>query len=166
MLRWMGAICVFAGCCGCGFMMVARHRREEGQLRDLLRNISSMQHELSYRESTLTQALRMTTEETVGQVLFALADELDQAIYPDVSSCMKAVLEKFPSIMPKTNKILHTLGSSLGKFDLSGQLSELDAVKSECIQLLQAHCENRDGKLRNYQTIGICAGLVLAILLL
>ena len=166
MLRWMGAICIFVGCCGCGFMMVARHRRQEGQLRDLLRCISTMQHDLSCHESTLTQTLRMAAQGLVGDALHALADDLDRAIYPDVAVCMAAVLERFPYMMSKTRKILQLMGSHLGKFDLSGQLNELEAVKAECNQLLQSHCDNQDGKLRNYQTIGICAGLVLAILLL
>ena len=166
MLRWVGAICIFAGCWGSGLMLVTCHRREEAQLRQLLRMISALHHELSFRESTLTQALRIVAEGNMGQLLLAVANELDHVIYPDVVSCVEAVLEKFPSIMPKTRKIMELLGRSLGKFDLSGQLSELEAVKIECIQLLTSHCENQDGKLRNYQTIGICAGLMLAILLL
>ena len=56
------------------------------------------------------------------------------------------------------------LGTSLGRFDLTGQLNGLEQVRSHCRRELEALAGNRDQRVRGYQTLGICAGAALAIL--
>ena len=61
---------------------------------------------------------------------------------------------------------LRNLGISLGRFDLPGQLQGIHTARGECQSALDRLCSNRDNRLRSYETLGLCAGAALAILLL
>ena len=62
------------------------------------------------------------------------------------------------------SKIAITLGRTLGRFDLDGQLIGLENARRDCRRAVDALSENRDNRLRCYQTLGLCAGAALAIL--
>ena len=79
--------------------------------------------------------------------------------------CVNVVLENFSSISPIVKDQLLTLGNSIGRFDVDGQVKGMESVRHECERNLQLLQDNRENRLRNYQTLGLCAGAALAILL-
>ena len=168
-MRWIGALLVFFGC-GCfGFSMAATHKKEEKTLRQIVSAIHYMECEMQYRLTPLPQLLGQASQQIcgIGRTIFAaLAFELENQISPDVSCCMEALLCKQKDLPPRTRETLSILGQCLGRFDLQGQLKELDSVRGLCERHLKALENNRDVRLRSYQTLGLCAGAVLAILLL
>jgi hypothetical protein len=52
----------------------------------------------------------------------------------------------------------------MGRFDLEGQLNGLEAVRTRCRDWLDELISGREVRLRNYQTLGLCAGAALVIL--
>ena len=62
----------------------------------------------------------------------------------------------------KRNLLL--LGKTLGRFDLTGQLSGIESVIQLCRRDLDGLLSNQDVRLRSYRTLGICAGIALVIL--
>ena len=158
---------ILAGCGGCGLWMAQNYKREERYLRQLHRLLDIMVCELAYRRTPLPQLLRMTAESAQGELkrlLQTLSAELEKQIVPDAGCCMAATLRRFTRLPRETKAVLEILGGSLGRFDLEGQLDELNAVKAECSRRLEHHCADRDNRIRNYQTLGLCAGAALAIL--
>ena len=168
-MRWIGAMIVFC-CCGYfGYSMVISHKREEKTLRQLICAIHYMECELQYRLTPLPQLLGQAASQisgTAGTVLAVLSKELETQISPQVSCCMETVLNKQKDISERAAEAFRLLGQSLGRFDLQGQLQELDSVRSLCERHLTELERNRDVRLRSYQTLGLCAGAALAILLL
>ena len=79
---------------------------------------------------------------------------------------MESVLKGCPEQPPLTRDNLILLGESLGRFDINGQLKGLESVRSSCRTALDSMTENREVRLRNYQTLGLCAGAALAIILI
>ena len=69
---------------------------------------------------------------------------------------------KFPD---RVDKSLEILSLSMGQFDAQGQIQALEVARDHCRSMLEAMAENRDVRLRSYQTLGICAGAALVILL-
>ena len=55
---------------------------------------------------------------------------------------------------------------SLGKFDAAGQVSAIELAAGRLRQELQALESRRRERCRSYETIGVCAGLALAVILL
>ncbi len=168
-MRLIGAVIVFI-CCGYfGYSMVAVHKKEERTLRQIICAIEYMGCELQYRLTPLPQLLGQASREVngiVSSVLASLSTELDSQISPDVSTCMEAILCKRKDIPQYASEAFRALGKGLGRFDLEGQIKELDSVGALCTKrLTELEC-NRDIRLRSYQTFGLCAGAVIAILLL
>ena len=54
---------------------------------------------------------------------------------------------------------------TIGKFNVNGQIKGFSSVNEACKQHLHRLSEGRDTRLRSYQTLGLCAGAALAILL-
>lgn len=168
-LKLIGAILIIAGCGGVGFSMAATHRREEAALRQLIRALDYMGCELQYRLTPLPELCRNAAGECTGivsTVLAKLAKELEAQIAPDAVSCMNAALSKAARLPQRTKKNLQLLGSSLGQFDLQGQLTGLEAARIQCRRELDELSKDRDVRLRSYQTLGLCVGSALAILFL
>jgi hypothetical protein len=67
---------------------------------------------------------------------------------------------------PLLKKLLLDLGRTLGHFDLDGQIQGIEAVRQEAVASLDKLTKDKEARLRSYQTLGLCAGAALAILLM
>lgn len=166
-IKWIGAILIISACGGFGVALVSAHRREEQSLRGLIQSLNYMVSELHFRATPLSELCRQAAGECsngIGIVFHRLSEELERNACPDVNSCMDGALNDL-SIPPITLDNLKFLGSSLGRFDLDGQLKGLEAVREKCREDLHRITQSRDQRLRNYETLSLCAGAALAILL-
>ena len=166
-LRILGAVLVIAGCGGFGFKLASSYIREEKTLRLLISTLDYMECELQYHLTPLPELCRQAAAESTGviQKLFLLLTiELEDQISPNVERCMSAVLYKTADIPPLTRNAMHLLGRSLGRFDIEGQIKGLNAVRLECRRNLDTLNQNKDIRLRSYQTLGLCAGAAIVIL--
>ena len=167
-LKWIGALFIIIGCGGVGFSFVAAHRHEEQSLRHLAAALDYIECELQYHLTPLPELCRLAGQENQGcikHVLLNLAAELEKQTAPDVISCMNTVFAAVKDIPKRTRNALEVLAQSLGRFDLEGQLKGLNAARLVCRRDLEELYVNRDTRLRSYQTLGLCAGAALAILL-
>ena len=83
----------------------------------------------------------------------------------DIAGCINALLGTV-DLPRRVRKNVRQLGASLGRFDLEGQLQGLEAVRQQCCADLKELEENREQRLRCYQTLTVCTGTALAILLI
>lgn len=160
---------IIIGCGGFGFTLAAAHKREENCLRKLIAALDYMECELQYHLTPLPDLCRKAGKECtgpVGEVLLSLSQELNGQISPDAACCMRSALAKKEYLPRYTEENLRLLGKSLGRFDLNGQLSGLESVRTNCRRDLECLSSNRENRLRSYQTLGLCAGAALAILLM
>lgn len=168
-LKIFGIILILSGCGGFGLMLAQSHRKEERSLRTVIRILDYMECELQYHMTPLPDLCRKAAAEADGQIrniFCAFAANLEDRVSVNVETSMKAVLSQIKDLPGLTRSALDLLGRSLGRFDLDGQLKGLEAVRQECRRNLSELMENRDVRLRNYQTLGLCAGAALAILLI
>ena len=165
MIRILGACCIVTGCGGFGFAMAAANRREEAELVRLISALEYMSCELSYRMTPLATLCRGAAEVsggTVGRFFTKLASELEKGTAPDVQVCVRGLLQGMePS---KLTRQLSELGTTLGRFDLPGQLRGLEGAIRSSQEALRSIRDGADGRRRSWQTLGLCAGAALAIL--
>ena len=167
--KLIGAILVIVGCGGFGFLVAAGIKKEERYLKELLEVMEFMTSELKYRMTSLPELIGRASVHTSGalwQMFSALDRELTAQIAPNAESCLKIALEKTEGIPVLTGRILRMLGRNLGKFDLTGQISGINFVKDACRENLARIARDKKERLRSYRTLGVCAGIALAILLL
>lgn len=159
---------IFFGCTGFGFAMAAASRREEEQLRQLLRALEYMSCELSYRMTPLPSLCRGAAEGSsglVGAFFLELARELERQTAPDVQVCVYEVLQRLTA-SKEMRRLLSELGATLGRFDLPGQLRGLESSIHSSEAELRRIREGAADRRRSYQTLGLCAGAAMAILFL
>lgn len=135
----------------------------------LLQVLQFMESELQYRMTPLPELCQMSAGQCSGvlrQVFHGTYRELNSQKLPDAGSCMAAALRSSGELPASVRHLLAQLGQSLGRFDLEGQIRGIRSVAVRGRDQLQMLCQNRQERLRSYQTLGICAGAGLAILLL
>lgn len=166
--KLIGAVCVIVGCGSCGFLMASRYLSNMRQLQSLITVLDFMDSELQYRATPLPQLCRQAAEQVrgkVGQIFLLLAEELEAQVSPDVRRCMACALDRTGGVWCPVVCILSELSGSLGRFDLCGQLRAIDHARTLCREKLNQLQQGKDNRLRSYQTLGICAGAAIAILL-
>lgn len=166
-MKWIGAAIVLIVCSGFGASCAARYKLEEKNLKALIAVLDYMECELQYRLTPLPELCRLVAGDGVGTIydIFRhLAQELELQLSPDVSGCMRAAVSKSHNLPEISKKMLLELGQSMGRFDLPGQLQSLESARRSCRQELDRLAQNREVRLRSYQTLGICAGTALVIL--
>ena len=168
MIRMIGACCILTGCGSFGFAMAAASRREEQQLRILLKSLEFMSCELSYRLTPLPGLCRSAAEGERGIVpafFLELAGALERQTAPDVQVCVYELLTKLEP--PKElRRLLSELGATLGRFDLPGQLRGLESAIRSTEEALRRIRDGAAERRRSYETLGLCAGAAMAILFL
>lgn len=167
MYKWIGAVFIVSGCTGFGFSLAAEHKRRERMVFHLIRALERMECELQYMLTPLPELCRSAAEASFGvirRVFLAYSRELEERTMPDAASCMQAVVSKAGIPSQTIRFLLVQLGQSLGRFDLQGQLRGLEALRRQCEAELEHLSHQRNERLRCYKTLGICAGLALAIL--
>lgn len=167
-MRILGAFCIFVGCGSFGFSMAAASRREEAELRRLITALEYMSCELSYRMLPLSELCRSAARDSGGTVRFFLTEvarALEMQSEPDVRSCIYGILEKLPQTKA-LNRQLQGLGTTLGCFDLPGQLRGLESAIQSAGEALRTVRDGAAERRRSYQTLGLCAGAAMAILFL
>ena len=145
-----------------------QHRKEVTALHQLVQALDGMLCELEYRLTPLPELCRLGGEYASGGVqgfFFTLADTMDAQLSPDVRQCTAMSLKQVKGLPPLTAGELETLGQTLGRFDLQGQINVLRQCKQSCMNKLKVLEHQQTQRLRSYQTLGFCAGLALAILL-
>lgn len=160
---------IVIGCGSCGFSIAAGKRKEEQMLCQLIRILRFMEAELRYRLTPLPDLCRLASCEVKGTlrvVFLNLYRELSWQKMPDAASCMSAAIQRTGEVPGRIRRILIQFGQTLGRFDLEGQLQGIQSVRNRCEESLESIRKNRDERLRSYQTLGVCAGAALAIILI
>ncbi len=167
-VRLIGVCFVVVACGLLGFKFASDLRFEMKALRDLIDILNYMEWELHFRLTPLPQLCRASAEHSrvLKRIFLCFAQELESQISPDTVRCMEAAIHQYADLSQPVRPYLLEFGSSCGKFDLEGQLSGIDAVRRKCAQNLESLEKDKDIRVRNYQTLGLCAGAALAILLL
>lgn len=168
-IKWIGAILIVVGCGGIGFSMAVNYRKEVNALQALIAVLDHITGELTYRMSPLADTFYKVANMADGCIaaLFGeLGAEMEKQISPDADSCMGVVLKRRRDVPQYARQELKELGRSLGRFDLEGQLREIAAAKERCSRQLDKLTEQKEDRIRQYQTLGLCAGAAAAILLI
>lgn len=166
-VKLTGAILIFLSCSSTGFLFAHAYRKEERYLSEFIKLLDYMICELQYRLTPLPQICIGASDMTYGvleKVFRLLAQELQTQVSPNARCCLQIVLQEVLDIPTKLKAVLFDFSETLGCYDLDGQIQQLNRVKEEVIFLHGKMRQEGNECIRRYQTLGICAGIGLAIL--
>lgn len=165
--RIIGAILVVLSSSAVGFSMVTRQKQEQNALLQLIRGLEFMACELEFRMPSLPELCNLTAFQLVGPIrkfYVLLEAELEKKTSNDVYGCVCSAVEKVDKMPENVKQNLLLMGRTLGRFDLTGQLSGIASVRELCKRDLEGLQSNQEIRFRAYRTLGICAGIALVIL--
>ncbi len=169
MIKIIGAVFVMAGCTVVGIYLAASYRHQERELKRLIKALEYMECELPYRLTRLPELCYAAGEYAggvIGHSLSSVAERLRKKIAADPFDCVREVIVESDQIPSQVASVLLNLGKSMGRFDLAGQMKGISAAKQECQMYLQQLLEEKAGNLKSYQTLALCAGAAITIILI
>ena len=168
MYKICGVILIVLSCGGVGFKAAADHKRKAKLLKELIASIRFMKCELECRCTPLPELCRRVAETCNGHIrkfYLRLSEVLDSQVCPDTLSCCAYTITEIKGLPPCVCETIMIMAATLGKFDLKGQLEGLELAAIQGENALEKLTFEQDNRLRSYQTLGLCAGAALAILL-
>lgn len=151
-----------------GFRIALAQKKEMHSVRELIHAVNFMECELEYRLTPLPDLLYSASQSCKGpvsQFLIEASKELDKQSSSNIMQCLQFAADRTNNLTPFCFEMIMRLGGSLGCFGLAGQLDGLKAVRLQCEQALEKMAIEREKHLRYYETLGVCAGAALVILL-
>lgn len=162
-----GAVLLLLGCSWIGFQFSRSYISHENLLRQMIQSLQYMKCELPYRLTPLPEICLHLSKQCTGilkKYFQILSFELENQAAPDVSMCSEHTIAKLQPVPSNQCKLLKQFGTSIGQFNLSGELQSIESFLQICQKRLHVSETNRPARVRNYQTLALCAGAALVIL--
>ena len=143
------------------------HRAKERDLEEFMLILEHFSWELQTNLSPLAVCCLAAARCGRGKIgaLFAdLAERLEYGAEASAAECMAQVRHNY-NISFSIAARLDQLGDTLGRYDLSGQIAGIKAIGELCRRDLRALAAERTKTVKTCQTLGLCTGAAVAILL-
>lgn len=171
MIKLLGTAMIVLGSGSAGFGFARAVRVQLRQLNALLAALETMKSEIEYRLTPLPELCAVLAQgdepATAGFFRACAAQmEADRCLPPQLA--IQRAMERAQEMKwsARTRETVRNLAFSLGKFDLGGQLRAIELAQERLrAELAEVQAGSR-ARCRSYETIGICAGLALAVILL
>jgi len=170
-LRTIGALLVVMGAAGTGVGLSVFVRHSAGILQQLIMSLEQMKSEILFRKTPLPELTARLAENCGGEVgsfWSEVSDGLRIGQARSVCEVMRRALSgraagSFPA---QARRTLQNLGAGLGNYDAAGQVRAVDLALSRLGGLFTELRDEQKSRMKSYCTLGVCAGLALAILML
>lgn len=170
-MRIAGVIFIVVSAGSMGFRVALSLRRRCALLRQLMAALQLLRNEIAVCGTPLPQAFALMAASSDGLLerLFSrIAKDMDKRRWLTPLAAMQQALRDLPEL-PRDDRIsmiLLELAGKLGKYDLDSQLHGIDLAQAQLEEERLTAERERSVKGKTYETLGICAGLAMAILLL
>ena len=170
-MRILGAVLVIAASAFVGFGFAAAVRRQCRQQEALLSALELMKNEMQYRMTPLEDVfamLRNVRESAVAELFEHWSENLYGTQLMSVEAALQRAVEQTHelNLPPESLQTLRSLSQSLGKLDADGQCSAIQLSQTQLQNQLAIARAGSEKRAQSYRTVGVCAGLALAVILL
>lgn len=168
-IRFIGALILCIGSSCLGFSAAGTVRRRVKTLQSLKLSLEMMRCEVSYTLTPIGKICDILCKSTEGDVrtLYHRLAAVFSAPYPAKDDWAgELVHSTLRGIPEETAEALTELLSSFGRFGVNEQLRLIDLTAEKVSAALAQTETEKKQRCRCYQTLGICTGLAIMILVL
>lgn len=165
-MKFIGIVLIVVSAGSVGFRMAISLKQQTREYTQLLQSLQLMRNEIAFCGTPLPQTfavLAASCQGRTGQFYEAVAKTMDKYPWMTPVEAVQQQQKLLHGGFPVT--VFSELAVGLGKYDLDSQLQAIAAAKDRVKLVLEQLEQERRGKTKLYETLGICAGLSLAILL-
>ena len=168
-IKWIGAALIFLSSAYAGMRAAWTVRRMSGNLRALSRALETMRSEIGYGRTPFARLCDVVAQQSGGELgsfFQALANAAEQPDFDPVQKS-RALSAEHALRLPKgaLEALLELLGS-FGRYDLQGQLALIALTQTRIRDEQLWLDQDRRNRCRLYETLGVCTGLALMILVI
>ena len=150
-----------------GFGIASSLKKHCVLLRKLLSALQILKSEIAFSATPLPQAFALVAASSDGmtaRVFSAAAKDMDRRRWLTPQAALdKAMEQECPD---RELRDALSLGAGLGKYDRDEQVQTMERTRLRMEELLRHAEQERSIRSKTYETLGICAGLALAIILI
>ena len=160
---------VYAGCVG---VRIARAQKKRCSLeRQLVAGLQLMKNEVDVCAAPWPRAfavMAVAVDGPLEQLFSAVAREMDRNRFLTPLMAVRQALREIPELPAgdAAQQTLLELAARLGRYDTDSQLQGIDLALLRLTEELHKAEQERGTRSKTYQTLGICTGLAVAILLM
>lgn len=170
-MRLAGIILIVVSTGSVGIRIARGLHRRCRFLRQLIDALQLLKNEIAVCATPLPQAFALMAVATDGpleRLFSAIAREMDRNRWTTPLAAVRKALNQTPEL-PESDPASQTLvdlAARLGKYDTDSQLQGIDLAVLRLTEVLHQAEVEKSTRSKTYQTLGICAGLAMAILLM
>lgn len=169
-MKIAGAVMIVASASVFGFRYAWNITRRCDLISQLLLALRLLKSELSAHGTPLPQAFGFLAAATSGSTaayFSSAAKEMNKNRWMTPDRGLRSGEEHLRELSDKDpiRQVLHDFGAGLGRFDMESQLCGIDCAVARLEQIQKEAESEKRMRGRTYRTLGICAGLALAIVL-
>lgn len=170
-MKLAGILIIVLSAGSVGFRIAAALRRRCSLLRQLLSSLQILKNEITFCGTPLPQAFALMAVSSQGgpeRLFSSVARQMERRRWLTLSGAMEQALSEEEELGRDTalRDVFMRLAAGLGKYDRDHQLQTMEMAAADLQRLLQEAEREQNLRSRTYRTLGICAGLAMAILLI
>ncbi len=168
MLKTIGVLFVVCGATGAGAATALGVRYALNAARQLCNALERMKNEIDYCRTPLPVLMELLAKEPgpISPLFAEMAGQLSLRREASVYAIVRKSLNAAPALPGPVRQILLDLAPGLGRYDVEGQLRAIDLASAQARALLEQYRAEQRGRVRSCCTLGLCAGLAIAIMVL
>ena len=166
-MKLAGIVFIVASAGWVGFGMAVAIKKQIALYQSAMQALSLLKNEIAFCGTALPQAfgvLATSCDGVLSKVFQSVANSMDRHPWLSPAEAMVQGISCLDDQKLKT--VFLRLGQGLGNYGLDAQVQAIHAARDEIGHLLNTAETTRKEKSKVYETMGICAGLSAAILLI
>ena len=169
-LRYIFLISILACSTSIGFLLSNKYINRVEELRSLSKLINVLQNKIKFTRKPLkdifNELSKLEENKNIKRIFINMSQNLENSVVSE--SWRKTIEEEKENLSLKEDdiNILKTLGSTLGKSDVDGQLSEINLFTELLKNQIQKAEKEKEKNSKMYKSLGTIIGLVIVIVLI
>ena len=166
-MKMIGMVFIIFAVSSVGFTMSASIKKEKSLLMQMQRALQILRNEIAFCGTPLPQTFALMAASCSGNLERVFSDTaklMDRHRWMSPAAAMEQTLSGRQETA--LSDVLRELAAGLGNYDLQAQITSIRMADERIAALLQQTEQEVRAKGKIYETLGICGGLSVAILLI
>ena len=168
-IRYIFLILILASSTSIGFLLSSRYLNRVKELKALSNFINIIQNKIKFTRKPLKEIFldlsKLEDDTNIKSIFFSLSKKIDNKKLSDVWNDVIEEEKKNLSLKEEDISLLKTLGNTLGKSDVDGQMSGIDLFTELLKVQAQKAEKEKEKNTKMYKSLGAIIGLVIVIVL-
>ena len=168
-IRYIFLILILASSTSIGFLLSSRYLNRVKELKALSNFINIIQNKIKFTRKPLKEIFldlsKLEDDTNIKSIFFSLSKKIDNKKLSDVWNDVIEEEKKNLSLKEEDISLLKTLGNTLGKSDVDGQMSGIDLFTELLKVQAQKAEKEKEKNAKMYKSLGAIIGLVIVIVL-